>query len=58
MAIAVERMLKNDPLRYRMGENAGKDAEERFKLQRQTDQYLEWYQKLLRNQLDRCSKEF
>jgi glycosyltransferase involved in cell wall biosynthesis len=53
MALAIERILKNDPLRYRMGENAGKDAEERFNLQRQTDQYLEWYRELLKNQHER-----
>ena len=57
MALAIERLLKNDPLRHRMGKNASKDAEERFNLQRQTDQYLEWYQELLRNQHDRRSKE-
>ena len=58
MAHAIERMLKNDSLRYRMGENAGKDAEQRFSLQRQADQYLEWYQELLRNHQNHRSKEF
>jgi glycosyltransferase involved in cell wall biosynthesis len=53
MALAIERILKNDPLRYRMGDNAGKDAEERFNLQRQTDQYLELYRELLKNQHER-----
>jgi glycosyltransferase involved in cell wall biosynthesis len=47
LPIVIEQMLKNDRLRYRMSENAGKDAKERFNLQRQTDQYLEWYQELL-----------
>ena len=58
MAHAIERMLKNDQLRYRIGHNARKDAEERFDLQRQADQYLEWYQELLSSHQNHRSQEF
>jgi glycosyltransferase involved in cell wall biosynthesis len=43
----VDRLLNDDPLRRRMGENAARDARERFDLRRQVDSYLEWYEKIL-----------
>jgi glycosyltransferase involved in cell wall biosynthesis len=46
MALALERLLDNDGLRRRLGENAVKDAHERFDVQRQVDSYLEWYGEL------------
>jgi len=47
MAVGIERLLNDDSLRARMGENAAKDARERFDLQRQADSYLAWYKELL-----------
>ena len=48
MALGIERLLKDKPLRLRMGENAAKDAVERFGLQRQADDFLRWYQEILK----------
>jgi glycosyltransferase involved in cell wall biosynthesis len=47
MALGITRLLNDDAVRHRMGENAAKDARERFDLQRQADRYLQWYRKLL-----------
>jgi glycosyltransferase involved in cell wall biosynthesis len=47
MAAGIERLMKDDSLRGRMGENAARDARERFDLQRQVDSYLEWYERIL-----------
>ena len=49
MALGIERLLKDGPLRRRLGENAARDARQRFDLQKQVDSYLEWYGELLRN---------
>jgi len=49
MAISIERLLNDDCLRRRMGDNAARDAQERFDLQRQVDDYLAWYRDLLRD---------
>lgn len=49
MAVAIERLLNDDSLRGRMGENAAKDAQERFDLQRQADDFLSWYEQILRH---------
>jgi len=46
MARGIERLLEADLLRRRMSENAAKDARERFDLQRQVDDYLQWYEQL------------
>jgi len=43
MALGIERLLTNELLRARLGENAAKDARERFDLNKQADCYLEWY---------------
>ncbi len=48
MAIAIERLIDDDALRRRIGENAARDARRRFDLQRQVDSYLDWYESLLR----------
>jgi glycosyltransferase involved in cell wall biosynthesis len=48
MALGIERLLNDDSLRDRMGENAAKDAQERFDLQRQADEFLGWYEQILR----------
>ena len=47
MADAIVALLTNEALRWRLGENAAKDARQRFDLQRQVDDYLTWYQKIL-----------
>jgi glycosyltransferase involved in cell wall biosynthesis len=49
MAVGIERLMNDDSLRGRMGENAARDARERFDLQRQVDSYLEWYEELTRD---------
>jgi glycosyltransferase involved in cell wall biosynthesis len=46
MAVGIERLLEADLLRHQMSENAAKDARERFDLERQVDDYLEWYEEL------------
>ena len=46
MARGIERLLEADLLRRRMSENAAKDARERFDLERQVDDYLQWYEEL------------
>lgn len=47
MAASIARMLKNEPLRRQLGANAARDAENRFDLRRQADQYLAWYQDIV-----------
>ena len=47
MAEAIVALLMNELLRKRMGENAAKDAIRRFNLQRQVDDYLDWYAEIL-----------
>jgi glycosyltransferase involved in cell wall biosynthesis len=47
MARAIEILLDNDPLSRRLGENAFHDAHQRFGLQRQSHDYLEWYRELM-----------
>ncbi len=48
MAFGVERLLQDKPLRLRMGENAVRDAVDRFDLHRQADDFLRWYQEILK----------
>ncbi len=47
MAAGLERLLSDLPLHRRLGQNARRDAEQRFGLARQVDAYLRWYQELL-----------
>jgi glycosyltransferase involved in cell wall biosynthesis len=47
MAVGIERLLTDDCLRRRLGENAAQDARQRFDLKRQTAEYLDWYAKLV-----------
>jgi len=49
MALGIERLLQDETLRCRMGENAARDARERFNLHRQVDDFLEWYRELLQD---------
>jgi glycosyltransferase involved in cell wall biosynthesis len=58
MAAAVERLIDNDALRLRLGNNAYKDACRRFSLQRQVESYLTLYERLIsaqRRQIDGSS---
>ena len=47
MAKAILRLLGDDALRLLMGENAARDAQRRFDLRRQVQDYLQWYKDLL-----------
>jgi glycosyltransferase involved in cell wall biosynthesis len=47
MAVSLEELLRNQALRCHLGQNARRDAEQRFDLERQVDAYLEWYQELM-----------
>ncbi len=49
MAAGIERLMNDDALRGRIGENAARDARERFDLERQVDSYLKWYGRILLN---------
>jgi glycosyltransferase involved in cell wall biosynthesis len=46
MACAIERLLKNRNLRYRLAENAANDARQRFDQKREVMEYLDWYQEI------------
>ena len=49
MADGIRRLLTDDALRLRLGENAAKDAAMRFDLRRQVNDYLQWYRQVLGN---------
>jgi glycosyltransferase involved in cell wall biosynthesis len=49
MIAAVKRLLTDESLRCRLGENAANDAQKRFDLERQVDEYLEWYEEICHN---------
>jgi glycosyltransferase involved in cell wall biosynthesis len=46
MAEAIQYLLEHDEIRRKLSENAARDARERFDLQRQVDEYLDWYQEI------------
>lgn len=46
MAEAIMTLLTDERLRQQLGENAAEDANQRFDLQRQVDEYLAWYHEL------------
>ena len=50
MALGIERLLSNDPLRHQLSRNAKADAVRRFDLQIQAKRYLEWYESILQKQ--------
>jgi glycosyltransferase involved in cell wall biosynthesis len=43
MAGSVVDLLRDEPLRFRLGENGARDARRRFDLTRQVEEYLGWY---------------
>lgn len=47
MAVATGRLLSDEGLRLRMGVEAAADARARFSLDRQVDEYLGWYERVL-----------
>lgn len=47
MALGIEFLLRNDTLLQQIGQNAARDARQRFDLERQADHYLEWYSEIL-----------
>jgi glycosyltransferase involved in cell wall biosynthesis len=47
MVTAVDRLLDDDRLRRRLGENAAADAAQRFDMRKQVDDLLAWYAALL-----------
>ena len=47
MAEAILALLTNTRLRRRLGDNAARDARERFDLGRQVDDYLKWYSEIV-----------
>ena len=51
MANAIGRLLSDESLRRRIGENAVKDARKRFDLRRHANDYLVWYEQLRRGTL-------
>ncbi|MBW6519283.1 MAG: glycosyltransferase [ANME-2 cluster archaeon] len=51
MAGRVVELLEDEGLRLRMGEQAADDARKRFDLERQAQEYLDWYEKITREML-------
>lgn len=51
MARAVERLLRDEALRERLGGNAAREARARFDLHRQVRDYLGWYAEILQRDL-------
>ena len=47
MATGIVALLTDDALRRQLGENAARDAQERFDLNRQAGEYLSWYYQIL-----------
>ncbi|MCL5961439.1 MAG: glycosyltransferase [Chloroflexi bacterium] len=48
MGIAIEQLMNDESLRRNLGANAALDAEKRFDLNRQAEEYLAWYQEIVR----------
>jgi glycosyltransferase involved in cell wall biosynthesis len=57
MALGIERLLSNDPLRHQLSANAKADAGQRFDLQTQAERYLEWYESILQKRLPSSVEE-
>jgi glycosyltransferase involved in cell wall biosynthesis len=47
MARCIERLLADEALRRQLGQNAARDARQRFDLNRHADDYLGWYREIL-----------
>ena len=57
MAIAGEKLLKDESLRYRLAHNAANDARRRFDLNREVLEYLDWYRQLVENRANLRQKQ-
>ena len=53
MADGIERLLSDNSLRSRLGENAVLDAAKRFDLEGQADKFLAWYKEILNDRATR-----
>jgi glycosyltransferase involved in cell wall biosynthesis len=53
MARGIERLLFDDELRMKLGENAVADSRDRFDLQKQASEYLDWYAQVIGNYSNR-----
>jgi glycosyltransferase involved in cell wall biosynthesis len=53
MAAVIERLLGDEPLRLHLGENAARDARDRFDLRRHVDDHLAWYEEILQDRAER-----
>ena len=49
MASRIEQLLSDDELRRKMGTQAAKVAHNLFSLERQVNEYLNWYREILEN---------
>jgi glycosyltransferase involved in cell wall biosynthesis len=47
MAAGIEQLSRDESLRRLLGQNAAQDAVKRFDLQRQVDEFLDWYREIL-----------
>ena len=56
MALAIEKLLTDEPLRQTLAANAVADARERFDVVKQAHSYLQWYTELLNLQADRHAR--
>jgi hypothetical protein len=50
MALAIEKLLTDEPLRQTLAANAVADARERFDVVHQAHSQLQWYSELIRDQ--------
>lgn len=49
MAASIERLLCDDSLRRRLGQNAALDAAKRYDVQGQVDEFLNWYREIVQD---------
>jgi glycosyltransferase involved in cell wall biosynthesis len=56
MARSLVALIRDAPLRARLGANANADAKDRFDLERQARTYLEWYRQLLLPAREVCTR--
>jgi glycosyltransferase involved in cell wall biosynthesis len=49
MAAAIVRLLDDDDLSRRLGQNAVRDARQRYDLRRQAKAFLQWYGEVLQD---------
>jgi len=58
LAMRIEQLLKDGALRHRLSENAAKDARVRFALERQADDYLNWYEEIRESFISERREEY